>query len=112
MPDKVTSLIAKVRPPRLKNPRWGGEGEDVADHGEELEMVAEGKGLDGRKVRFYVQHLEKSGEWTAYEEVDGEVRDGMARAKLVFHHAEDDGDDDAAPAANDRSNFRFRVALV
>ena len=74
MPDKVTSSIAKVRPPRLKNPHWGGEGEDVADHGEELEMCAEGKGLDGRKVRFYVQHLEKSGEWTAYEEVDGEVR--------------------------------------
>jgi hypothetical protein len=93
----------------LQNPHWGEPAEEI-EHGDELEMCAEGKGLDGRKVRFLVQHLER-GEWVHYRDVDGEVRAGMARAKLVFHHPESDSEE-GTEVDEERTHFRFSVSLI
>ena len=106
---KPLSPEAVLRPtPRLTNPHWGGEGEDSADHGDELEMVIEARGIeDGQKVRFVVQNLH-GGQWQSYAEVEATVQSERATGKLVLKHP--DAGDDSEDL--DKSHFRFRCVLA
>src|SRR5678809_387841 len=107
MGPRVTSSTATVRPPRITNPHWGGEGEDAAGHGDEVQLCADARGLDGRPVRFYVQFMDQ-GQWKPFRELDGTIKNGLASAWLVLQHP--DAGEDAEEV--DRSLFRFRAALI
>ena len=55
------------------------------EHGDDLELEVKATGIDGRKMRFVVEH-EEDGKWTEYAKLDADVKDGKATAKLRVHH--------------------------
>src|ERR1041385_1114 len=62
----------------LSNPRWSG---DSFGHGETATMIVDAPGLDGRSVRFTVEHLH-GGEWSKQAELTATVADGKASAEF------------------------------
>ena len=86
----------------LANPRWS---EDLFAHGDHATMLVDAPGLEGRTVRFHVEHRHK-GDWTDYDKVDVKVENGMAAARLQLRHP------GAGEANADPADMRFACELL
>ena len=89
--------------PMLANPRWS---DATFAHGDHADMMVEAPGLDGRTIRFHVEHKHGEGEWTEYDTVEAKVENGVAEARLKLHHPAP-GEAEASPA-----DLRFACELV
>jgi hypothetical protein len=109
-PDEKAPVVEEVlraedenKPePMLANLRWS---DDSFDHGDHATMMVDAPGLDGRTLRFAVEHRHK-GDWAPYDKVEAKVENGVAEARLQLHHP--------APGEADTSaaDLRFCCELV
>jgi hypothetical protein len=66
----------------LSNPRWAA-GE--MDHGSHSQLLVDAPRLEGRTVRFLVEH-EDAGKWKPFTAVTAVVKGGVASASVKGHH--------------------------
>jgi demethoxyubiquinone hydroxylase (CLK1/Coq7/Cat5 family) len=66
----------------LANPRWSAE---LFADGDHAALLVDAAGLDGRTVRFDVEHRDGE-EWRPYEKLEAKVENGVAQARLQLHH--------------------------
>ena len=88
---------------QLSNPRWG-----RADfqESEQLEMLVDAQGLDGRMVRFEVQHRRSGGgddDWERLTETTARIENGTATGRVRAAHP---GTDHLEPR-----DLRFKASL-
>jgi hypothetical protein len=66
----------------LETPTWS---DADYGHGDKAGLEVRGSGLDGKQIRFVIEHL--SGEtWSEYLEATGTMSDGVARVEVDLHH--------------------------
>src|SRR5438067_1240953 len=63
-------------------------------------------GLDGRTIRFHVEHKHGENDWTDYDKVEAKVANGVAEARLQLKHPAP-GEAEASAA-----DLRFACELV
>jgi hypothetical protein len=86
----------------LYNPRWSG---DSFGHGDAATMTVDAPGLDGRAVRFTVEHF-REGEWSRQTERTAVVADGKASAEVEVQHPV------AGDPAASATDLRFHCELL
>ncbi len=82
-----SSVVPFPAPPQgaLGKLQWLHKGSEFA-HGEKVKLKVPAEGLDGRSVRFVVEHLESKGQWTPYASIDCKVQGGEAVGELLVAH--------------------------
>lgn len=92
----------KKKEEMLANPRWS---DGSFGHGEHAAMLVDAPGLDGRTIRFLVEH--KNGEtWSDYDQLEAKVANGVAEAQLQLHHPAP-GEEEASAA-----DLRFACEVI
>jgi hypothetical protein len=76
-PADASDPSSKLEAPEWSNSEFG--------HGEKASLRVKGKGLDGRKIKFILEHMGKDG-WEPYNEATGEMKNGVATAAVPMHH--------------------------
>jgi hypothetical protein len=109
-PDPSARPSRTVRDRQINDPRWS---DDSFEHGDSATVQVKAPGLDGRKVRFVVEHLE-AGEWKKQSEHAAFVADGVAKAEVALHHpvlAPGNRPAEEQLAALGRAEVRFHAVL-
>jgi hypothetical protein len=86
----------------LFNPRWS---DHSFDHGDSATMTVEAPGLDGRTVRFIVEHLH-GGKWSQQAELTAVVSGGKASAEVRVKHPAPGG------KVETTADLRFHCSLI
>ncbi|HUJ28148.1 MAG TPA: hypothetical protein VLW85_19135 [Myxococcales bacterium] len=106
-PDGVESAEQASRWPAvttagggLYDARWS---DDSFKHGDTATMTVDAPGLDGRQVKFTVEHRH-AGEWSKQSELTATVADGKASAQIEVQHP--------APGEDEAADLRFHCELL
>ena len=81
-PDGNKRPAKTVSERQLKDSRWS---ENSFEHGDTATMQVKAAGLDGRTVRFVVEHKDAGG-WKRHSEHRVPVSGGVAKADVILHH--------------------------
>jgi|GEM_PF-1575371 len=118
----AVAVVAPVRPaPRKKRaakspagqgklsaPQWSSAKKNFS-HQEAVSMSVSAPGLEGRSVRFVVEHLD-GGKWTQFGSSEAKVKGGRAEASAPVQHPSGSGKSSSGSIAPAR--VRFRAELV
>ncbi len=84
---------------KLEAPEWS---DQEFAHGDSASVTVKGTGLDGRMIKFIVEHAGPSG-WESYASTTAEMMNGVATADVDLHHpyvkAGGDKPEEATPAS-------------
>jgi hypothetical protein len=65
--------------------QWLHQGSEFA-HGEKVKLKVPAEGLDGKSVRFLVEHQESKDQWAPYAAIECKVQGGEAVGELLVAH--------------------------
>jgi len=102
----VFSIVSPTVALALGQPQWSG---GQFGHGEKATLQVSGKDLDGRTIKFVIEH-QNGANWEPFEEVTAVMKNGTASADIDLHHPAVKAG--AAPEDVSPATLRFHCEVV